>query len=378
LSLEGSTVLVTGGAGLIGSHVVDLCLQRGCTVRILDSLEPYVHRGAEPEGIPAGAELVVGDIRSRKDLRRSLRDVEYVFHQAAFTGSPMQAAKFFDVNATGTARLFEQMRKVGKALEKVVVASSQAVYGEGEYMCPDHGPKRPDPRPVQQLLSGDWEPSCDQCGQHMKPVPTKESSALNGTTPYALSKIAEERLSLSLGREFGVSTVALRYGVVYGPRQSFSNIHAGVISIFASRLANRLPPVIYEDGGQQRDWVFVGDIARANLFAAEEAAMDYSAFNVGTGTSATVLQIAHLLARALGSDISPKVLGGFRPGDIRHLLLDTGRLRSLGFRARTHLAEGLKRYLDWFGSLKQVREYYSGEERQLRKQGLVLSKAEES
>ncbi len=378
MSLDGSTVLVTGGAGLIGRNVAELCLEIGCRVRILDSLERYVHPSGKPAAIPGGADLVVGDIRSPKDLKKCLRDVEYVFHQAAFTGSPLQAARFFDVNATGTARLFDQIRKAGKPLERVVVASSQAVYGEGTYICPDHGAKHPDPRPLLQLLEGDWEPKCDECGRRMQPVRTGESSPLGGMTPYALSKIAEERVSLSLGKEVGIPTVALRYGVVYGPGQSFSNIYAGVVSIFASRLANGLPPIIYEDGGQQRDWVFVGDIARANLFAAQHGAMDYLAFNVGTGTSTTVLQIAHLLSEALRSPIPPEVPGEFRPGDIRHLLLDTSRLAGLGFRSGTGLEEGIQRYLDWFGSLAEVPEYYSTEEGRLRAKGMVVPRAERS
>jgi len=371
-------VLVTGGAGFIGSHLVDLCLEHGCKVRILDNLDSHLHAGGKPQAVRAGAELLVGDIRSSHDLRRSLVDVEYVFHEAAFTGSPLQAAKFLDVNATGTARLFQEMRRAGKALEKVVVASSQAVYGEGEYACPDHGPKCPDPRPLGQLLRGEWEPVCDECGQPMEPVPTRESAPLKGATPYAISKIAEERLSLSMGREFGIPVVALRYGVVYGPRQAFSNVHAGVISVFASRVAKNMPPIVYEDGGQKRDWVFVEDVARANLFAAETTAMNYSAFNVGTGIGTTVLQAAHLLIKALGGGVSPAVRGEFRPGDIRHLLLDIGRLRSLGFEAKTKLAEGLRRYADWFRTLGEVREYYSEKERGLKEKKLVISRGEAS
>jgi len=370
-NISGSVVLVTGGAGLIGSHLVDALLAEKCRVKILDNLEPQTHPQGRPSWIPEEADLIVGSLQNWKDLERALAGVDFIFHQAAFTGSPVEYSKFLDANATGTARMYEVIARSHLPVRKIVVASSQAVYGEGKYRCRVHGVQYPETRPIEQLIHGEWDPKCYACGEALELLPTDEKSLKNGSTAYAISKIAEERIALSLGRKLNIPTVALRYAVTYGPRQSFSNIYAGVVSIFATRLVNDLPPVVYEDGGQMRDWIYVDDVVQANLFALKEEAMNYEAFNVATGKATSVRQIAKLLADYLNKEIQPRIRGEFRPEDIRHLLPDITKLKSVGFEAKVTFAEGLRRYMRWFERLEHPKEYYSEAEETLKKTGIV-------
>lgn len=373
MDISGSTVLVTGGAGLIGSHLVDMLLERGCRVKILDNLEPQTHVSGKPEWIPDTAEFIYGIVQQTADLEKALTGVDFVFHQAAFTASPVEYSKFMDSNVTGTAKIYELIAKKCFPVKKIVVASSQAIYGEGKYSCTVHGVQYPKVRKIEQLRKHQWDPVCSQCNQVLMVQPTDEFSTKNGITAYAMSKYAEENIALTLGRKINAPTVALRYAVTYGPRQCFSNVYAGVVSVFASRLVNDLPPVIYEDGLQKRDWIYVEDIARANLFAVEDDRTDFEVYNVGTGVPTTVLQIAKILAESLENDIAPHIGGEFRPGDIRHLIHDTSKLKALGFEPQISFDEGIVRFLKWFKQLRNIKEYYSDSEDTLKKTGVVVS-----
>ncbi len=262
--------LVTGGAGLIGSHIVDLLLHEGWSVRILDNLEPQTHRNGKPVWVPADAEFRQADIRDRDAVTAALADIDVVFHQAAYGGFMPEIAKYVAVNSFGTAQLLEIIRDENLPIEKVVVASSQVVYPEGAVNCPEHGRVFPGTRPVERLSRGDFDVYCPICGLETTAALTPESSPISAETVYAITKVDQERLVLGWGRQTGVPVVALRYACTFGPRQSLFNPYTGVIAIFASRLLNGLEPVVYEDGLQERDFCFVDDIARANLIAAVE------------------------------------------------------------------------------------------------------------
>jgi dTDP-L-rhamnose 4-epimerase len=362
---------VTGGDGLIGSHLVDELVAVGWTVRVLDCLEPQTHGSGPPPWRNPSAEWLLGDVRSAEDLAPALADVDVVFHLAAYGGYMPEVAKYVDVNAGGTARLFEVVRDHRLPVRKVVVASTQAVYVEGAVRCPDHGLVFPPRRRTSDLAEGRFDVPCPICLGPAEPAPTPEHAPSGGETPYAISKAAAERLALTCGEQLGLPVVALRYACTYGPRQSLWNPYTGVISIFCSRLVNGLPPVVYEDGHQTRDLCFVEDIARASVFAAETDRLDGLAVNVGTGRPVAVVDLARTLAAALDVPIEPLVQGEFRPGEMRALTPDTGRLREAGFEPRTSLEAGIERYLAWLRTLGPIAERFSTAERRLREQRVV-------
>ncbi|MFN8589834.1 MAG: NAD-dependent epimerase/dehydratase family protein [Thermomicrobiales bacterium] len=363
--------LVTGGAGLIGSHIVDAALAEGWDVRILDNLQRQTHRHGKPPWVPREAEFIQGDVRHRQTWERALQGVDVVFHQAAYGGYMPEIAKFIDSNGVGTALMLETIRDRELPVRKVVVASSQAVYNEGAYRCPEHGHFYGQTRPIAQLARGDFDVHCPVCGAAAVPAPTDEDAPTGGENVYAISKMIQERLAISWGRATGIPTVALRYSCTYGPRQSLFNPYTGVIAIFCTRLANGLPPVVYEDGRQSRDLIFVEDVARANLLVANNARADGQVFNVGTGQAAEIGDLARLLAARLGTPIEPLIPGEFRPGEMRALISDASRLAALGFAPRVGLAEGIDRYLDWVRAQGPIAEYFGNAERALRRRKVV-------
>ena len=367
------TALVTGGAGLIGSHVVDLLLERGQDVRILDNLDPQTHPQGAPPWIPADAEFVEGDVRDRDLLARVLDGVDEIYHQAAFGGFTTEISTYYDANATGTARIFEVIAERGLQVRKVVAASSQAIYGEGTYVCEEHGEVQPAMRLLAQLLDRRWEPLCPRCEREVRPGLTREDARWNGETPYAVSKLAEERTVIGMGKRLGIPTVALRYAVTFGPRQSVFNPYTGVVSIFSTLLLNDLPAVVYEDGLQTRDYIYVGDIARANLLAMDDERADGRVFNVGRGVPVTVIELLEQLAEAYGRAPSYRVLGEFRPGDVRHIVHEASAIRALGWAPETSLEDGLRAVAEWISSQGSVREYYSDALEKLRERGVVQS-----
>ena len=363
--------LVTGGAGLIGSHVADLLLKEGWRVRILDNLEPQTHRKGKPPWVPADAEFVEGDIRDREATRAALAGVDVVFHQAAYGGYMPEVGKYVHVNSFGTAQMLEIIRDENLSIRKVVVASSQAVYSEGAGTCEAHGLVFPPVRPKEQMSRGDFSVHCPVCDRPTSPAPTPEHAPVGGETVYALTKVDQERLVLMWGRQVGIPTVALRYSCTYGPRQSIFNPYTGVIAIFCTRVLNRQPPVLYEDGLQTRDFSFVEDIARANLLAATTDKLDGLPVNVGSGTATPIREIAETVADALGVRIEPIARGEFRPGEMRHLISDTTRIRAAGYESQVNLGEGIRRYIDWIRGQMDVRDYFAAVEEGLRAKGIV-------
>ena len=363
--------LVTGGAGLIGSHVADLLVREGWRVRILDNLEPNTHRRGKPAWINRDAEFVHGDLRDRATIENALSDIDIVFHQAAYGGYMPEMAKYVQVNSFGTAQMLEIIREKNLPIKKVIVASSQAVYSEGAGECSKHGLVFPKVRPVEQLQHGDWSVRCPICHQPTTSVATPEEAPVGGETVYGLTKVDQEKLVLLWGKQVGIPAVALRYSCTYGPRQSIFNPYTGVIAIFCTRLLNNLSPVLYEDGEQTRDFSFVEDIARANLLAATTDALDGRPVNVGSGEGVTVREIAQRISDALGIRIAPEINGEFRPGEMRHLISGTDTIRAAGYAPQVDLAEGIDRYLDWIRSQSDVRDYFSEASETLRNKGIV-------
>ena len=363
--------LVTGGAGLIGSHVADLLVCEGWRVRILDNLEPNTHRRGKPAWINRDAEFVHGDLRDRVTIENALSDIDIVFHQAAYGGYMPEMAKYVQVNSFGTAQMLEIIREKNFPIKKVIVASSQAVYSEGAGKCSKHGLVFPKVRPVEQLQHGDWSVRCPICHQPTTSVATPEEAPVGGETVYGLTKVDQEKLVLLWGKQVGIPAVALRYSCTYGPRQSIFNPYTGVIAIFCTRLLNNLSPVLYEDGEQTRDFSFVEDIARANLLAATTDALDGRPVNVGSEKGVTVREIAQRISDALGIRIAPEINGEFRPGEMRHLISGTDTIRAAGYAAQVDLAEGIDRYLDWIRSQSDVRDYFSEASETLRNKGIV-------
>ena len=367
----GKHALVTGGAGLIGSHVTDLLLREGWKVRVLDNLEPNTHRRGKPAWINPGAEFIQGDLRDLDTITAALDKIDMIFHQAAYGGYMPQIAKYVHVNSLATAQMLEVIREKKLPIKKFVLASSQAVYSEGAGECPEHGLVFPPVRPVEQLRKGDWQVHCPICGAITKSVPTPENAPVGGETVYGLTKVDQERLVLLWGKQVGIPAVALRYSCTYGPRQSIFNPYTGVIAIFCTRLLNNLPPVLYEDGEQTRDFSFVEDIARANLLAAETDKLDGLPVNVGSGRGVSIREIAETISNALEVDIAPEINGEFRPGEMRHLASDTTRIRSVGYKPEVDLTDGISRYIEWIRSQSDIRDYFSEAAEILRNKGIV-------
>jgi dTDP-L-rhamnose 4-epimerase len=363
--------LVTGGAGLIGSHVTDLLLAEAWKVRVLDNLEPNTHKRGKPAWINPAAEFIEGDLRDRDTITAALDKIDTVFHQAAYGGYMPEIAKYVHVNSLGTAQMLEVIRENKLPIKKIVVASSQAVYSEGAGECPEHGLVFLPVRPVEQLRRGDWQVHCPICGAITKSVPTPENAPVGGETVYGLTKVDQERLVLLWGKQIGIPSVALRYSCTYGPRQSIFNPYTGVIAIFCTRLLNNLPPVLYEDGEQTRDFSFVEDIARANLLAAETDKLDGLPVNVGSGRGVSIREIAETISNALEVDIAPEVNGEFRPGEMRHLTSDTTLARSAGYKPTVDLSEGIARYIDWIRTQSDIRDYFSEANEILKNKGIV-------
>jgi dTDP-L-rhamnose 4-epimerase len=342
--------LVTGGAGFIGTHLVQALVERGDEVVVLDSLEEQVHGTTVPE-MPVGVELIVGDVGDPEMADRALKGVDRVVHLAAAVGvgqSMYEIARYTQLNTMATAVFLERLVATRPLPTRLVVASSMSIYGEGEYVCAEHGHLAPKPRPEEQLLARQWELRCPQCGAELQPVGTSEDKPVIPTSIYAINKRDHEEMSLVTGAAYGVPAVALRFFNVYGPGQALSNPYTGVAAIFASRLLNGRPPVIFEDGEQTRDFIHVSDIVGGILLALESEAAVGHAINLGTGRPTSVKQIAQVLGEGLETPLDPELKNEYRAGDIRHCRADPSRAKELlGFEAKVSLEDGMTNLLAW-------------------------------
>ena len=341
-------VLITGGAGFIGSHVADELLRAGYTVRALDNLTPQVHPdGQRPDYLDPRVELMVGDIRDPEAVEGALSGIDAVVHLAAALGvgqSMYELTRFTDVNDRGTAVLLEAL--IRRPVERLVVASSMCIYGEGLYESADGRAVEGTDRAMDRLEAGDFEVR-DPDGRPLTPIPTPETKTPSLSSVYALTKLDQEQLCLMIGRAYGIPALALRLFNVYGPRQALSNPYTGVLAIFAARLLNDRPPVVYEDGLQSRDFVNVRDVARAFRLALESDAKD-RIINIGGGEAKTVRQVAESLAQRLGKQIAPQMTGQARRGDVRHCHADirlAGEL--LGYAPRVRFVDGVQELAEW-------------------------------
>jgi len=373
-------ILVTGGAGYIGSHLVDALVAREYRVKVLDNLEPQVHRsGTWPSYANPRAEYVRGDVRDRAVFEPLVLAADAVVHfgAAVSVGQSMyQIDRYVDVNTRGTALLLDILVNAKHHVRKVIVASSIGVYGEGAYRCAAHGVVAPPIRPESQLAARDWEQRCPVCRAHVVSIPTPEEKALYRDNIYSMTKYHQEEMVLLIGKTYGIPAVAPRFFNVYGPRQSLSNPYAGVAAIWLSRLLNGKQPVVFEDGGQLRDFVSIHDAVACLLLMLEKDGADFLPVNIGSGQTVTILEIARLLKRLLESDIDPLVTQTGRRFDIRHNTADITRATTtLGFLPRVPLEEGFAELIDWARTTPDVAEdFFDRALDELSEKGLLVDR----
>lgn len=369
-------VLITGGAGFIGSHLVDRFLRDGFQVRVLDSLDPRVHPHGLPRYLPSAAvrdfEFIPGDVTDRKVLLAALEGVDIVLHQAAYQDYMPDFSRFLQVNAVSTALLFELIIGQRLPVRKIIVASSQAVYGEGQYHCVTHGDFEPAPRFPENLQRGDWEVLCASCGKLAEPLPLEERNS-NPYNQYAVSKLAQEKTALGLGWLHGIPTVALRYSITQGQRQSLYNHYSGVCRIFCTRALQHLPLLVYEDGCQTRDFVHVDDVVEANILALEKDEANGQAFNVGSGRSTTILDYARRVLARVPNPAGYEISGEYRRGDNRHSVSSIRKLESLGWRPKRGLDTILDDFLEWIERSGGVPALLPNATADMRAAGVLLS-----
>jgi dTDP-L-rhamnose 4-epimerase len=374
----GERVLITGGAGFVGSHLADALAAAGHQVILFDNLEPQVHGEvrARPCYLDASHRLERGDIRDPDALGPLVREVDSVVHLAAMVGvgqSMYQMRRYTDVNTLGMATLLETLVANRDRVRKLVVASSMSIYGEGAYTCAACGPVYPRLRPIEQLKQLDWEVRCPTCGESLQPIPTSEDKPLYPTSIYAITKRDHEEMALAFGQAYDLPTVALRFFNIYGSRQALTNPYTGVAAIFCGRMLSRQTPVIYEDGLQLRDFVHVADVVQACGLALAEAGADHQVVNVGTGRSISVRQVGELLARELGWQGGFEVRHKFRAGDVRHCFADIARIQKLlGYSPRYQFEEGVPELVAWVAAQHGLAVPEAGEvDRQLEAYGLL-------
>jgi len=371
-------ILVTGGAGFIGSHLVDRLIELGYKVRVFDNLEPQVHGDKQetPNYLNKECEFIKGDIRDREGLKRALKGIEVIFHEAAMVGvaqSMYEINRYMEVNTLGTATLLDILANEKNRVEKLIVASSMSIYGEGKYTCKRCGTVFPKLRFVGQLRKRDWEMRCPICKGPLMSLPTDEDKPLYPTSIYAISKRDQEEMCLSMGRAYKIPTVALRYFNVYGPRQALSNPYTGVAAIFSARIKNHHNPIVFEDGLQSRDFTHVKDIVQANILAMEKEEANFEVFNVGTGRKLTILDMANILIEKLRADeLTPEIVNKYREGDIRHCYADIAKIQQkLEYKPEIKFEDGIPDLIDWVKGEEAI-DRFEESRNQLERKGLTL------
>jgi dTDP-L-rhamnose 4-epimerase len=369
-------VLVTGGAGFIGSFLVDTLIERGHSVRILDNLEDQVHRGKKPDYLNADAEFIEGDVRSIDTLSKAVHGIDTVCHMASAVGvaqSMYEIKRYSDVNVGGIANLLDCIAKKKHTIKKILLPSSMTAYGEGAYQCDDHGTVRPGLRPLAQLQKRDWELRCPICHAVVTPVATPETADRQSGTVYSLTKNLQEDMLLSVARTYGIGATAFRLFNVYGPRQSLSNPYTGVSAIFLSRLKNNETPIVFEDGLQSRDFVSVHDVIDACMLALETDKVNNATINIGSGVPTSIKDIAVTLASLLGKNIQPVLTGDFRQNDVRHCFADRTRAKELlGWEPRVSFSEGMRELIEWSTDQK-AEDLFDKAKEELRSQKILSS-----
>jgi len=343
-------ILVTGGAGFIGSFLVDKLVEEGHEVVILDNLEPQVHQGNTPSYLNKSAKFVQGSVLDYDLFKDTVADVDIVFHEAAMVGvgqSMYQVRRYVGANIMGTAYLLDILANEKHNVKKVIVAASMSSYGEGAYKCEACGVVSPPLRTEEQLKTRKWELTCN-CGKQLTPIPSTEEKPLQSNSIYGITKSNQEQMTLTLCQAYGIPAVSLRYFNVYGPRQSLSNPYTGVAAIFMSRIKNNNPPIIFENGLQSRDFVSVHDIVQANILAMNSSAADYEMLNVGSGATTTIKNVADVLIKLYGKDIQAEITNKYRKGDVRHCFADISKIKNmLNFEPKVSFEQGMQELINW-------------------------------
>ena len=350
-------ILITGGAGFVGSHLADGLLSAGHSVRVLDDLTQQVHPAGPPDYLSPAVELIRGDVRDPNLLKEVLRGIDVIYHFAATVGvgqSMYEISRYMSVNTHGTAELLQAVLDTKSPIQKIIVASSMSIYGEGRYRCSKCGRAAAPPvRSIAQLKRSEWNLQCTECKGVLKPLPTAEDKPSEINSMYALSKRDQEELCLIYGRTYGLAVTALRFFNIYGTRQALSNPYTGVAAVFGSRMLNGNAPLLFEDGEQMRDFVSIHDIVRANMLAMERTESDGEVINVGCGKPITIRRVAELLAESLGRNVQPVITNKFRAGDIRHCYADISKARKLlGYEPQVTHEEGFRELAAWLRGQK--------------------------
>lgn len=368
-------VLVTGGAGFIGGHLVDVLIRDGYRVRALDHLAPPVHNGRLPEWFNKKAEFIKGDVCLKGDWVRALRGVSYVFHLAAYMDFHPDFSAFITTNVASAALLYEVIREKKYPVRKVIVASSQSVYGEGKYLCKKHGVVYPKERLEADLLAGRWAIRCSQDGTVMRYLPEREDDQLFPLNLYGVSKKSLEDVVLDLGKLNDIPSVALRYTIVHGPRQTFRHFYSGALRQFAVMALAGEPICMHEDGQQIRDFVHIDDLIRAHLLVLKDKRADFQIFNIGSGRADTVFNLAKTVARVLEIPFHYELLGIYRVGTARHSLADIGKIKKLNWRPRHTLEDNVRDYITWIKKYPEAKKYLHKALKDLDKSGFVKKPA---
>lgn len=364
-------ILVTGGAGFIGSHTVDALIKKGHKVRLLDSLAKPVHLYGKPNYLNKEAEFILGDVRNRSSWEKSLKGIDIVFHLAAYQDYLPDFSKYFEINAKGTALLYEIVVKKKLPITKIIVASSQSVYGEGHYKCENGHRVFPEQRSIEDMKKKIWDFICPHDSHKLSPQWTTEEDLTTPHNSYGISKYTQEKIALNLGKRYKIPTVALRYSIVQGPRQSPFNLYSGALRIFVTHLLAGQPPIIFEDGQQIRDYINIYDVIAANLLVLENKKADYQIFNVGGGRKWTVADFYKTAEKALGTKIKPDTSSLFRVGDTRHIFSSINRIKSLGFRPQHSIEESIKSYAEWVKTLPNFKKMIKASQKTLFTQEII-------
>lgn len=369
-------VLITGGAGFIGSNLALRLIEKGYEVRVMDNLSEQIH-GKESEllsSIIDKVDFFHGDVRNPEDWKRAVENQEIVVHLAAETGtgqSMYEVQKYVDVNINGTAIFLDFLVNEKHSVEKVVIASSRAIYGEGKYNCMDHGNIYPEERDEKDLLKGEFDPKCPQCGKIMETLATDENSKIHPSSVYGITKQNQEQMVLNVCRSIGIAAVAFRYQNVYGPGQSLKNPYTGILSIFSTQMKNGNDINIFEDGKESRDFVFIDDVVKATILGIEKEEADFEVFNVGFGKGTTVMEVAQTLKDMYHAEVGIKVTGNFRLGDIRHNYADLSKIQSkLGFVPDFDFQKGVKKFTDWVNEQEIQADNYLQSIEEMKAKGL--------
>lgn len=371
-----NSVLITGGAGFIGSHIALKLLKKGYKVRILDNLSPQIHgeNGKLPEFLQGKVEFIKGDVKVREDFKKALNGMEAVIHLAAETGtgqSMYEISKYTEVNIGGTANLLDILTNETNSIKKVVVASSRAIYGEGKYKCSEHGDVYPLSRTDEDMAKGDFECKCPICGKTVVLKATDEKSEIHTSSIYGITKYTQEQMVLLACKAINIPAVVFRYQNVYGPGQSLSNPYTGILSIFSTRIKNGNDINIFEDGKESRDFVYIDDIADATILGLEKDEANYEVFNVGSGEKTDVITITNLLKQAYKSNVECKISGNYRLGDIRHNYSDTTKIKDkLGFKPKYSFEEGIKNFVNWVNTQEVFEDKYEESIEEMKSKGL--------